>query len=639
MSKVHIDDSMFFDIINEILALTADKYEEKDWDSFRHELKNKIPSHFFPIMEKHLMTIQSLKEKEKNLRFSKKTFELFHQINIEVSTLAPLEETLSLSADRLRTISKASIALIALTDKGGKTIRIKTQSGSTTDELVNFEQATDIGVGGLAAKYKKPFVVSDFELEQDILDPLSKHLIEKEGIRSIIGSPLFVNKEFIGVVFLARRQPYTSSTLLLNMLTSFCYQTAIAIDNARLYANELKVSTLHQELFEEALNQGYSGVIQKLSKFINTPILLMDDFGNTIFEFFPENFPEKSSINGFFDHSLIYKKIQYENKSFQSRIEIFLGNDSFFTAFPIFLYERTVAYLIIPHAFEKQDYLDIIAIEQSKNVLALKINQERTSMEVENRLRQDYLYDLILGLESEDDLLRRGRYLKFFFRVPHQIIILSPNDESNTHTIENKQMDQSLEKIRYLLGISALPLSMVHGQKLIIIVPSEKTESVAKDILSYFNEHIPMIISTLGISNLVQDPGDYVRGYEEAKKAAEFAKLFRKSNQIVYYEDLGIIGVLFETNNFDSMKAFMEKYLGALLEYDSKRNSDLIKSLQVFLDNESVIQASADKLHVHYNTLRYRLNRIRDITALDLKDPQDRLNIQISLTIHQLLHS
>jgi len=637
MSKAYTVDLVYFDILNEISALSNNRYSESRWNSFRSELKTRLPSELLPIMDKHISTIQSLKQKEDYLTFSMKTLEIIHQIGMEVSSLAPLEKILSMSADRLRSISKANIVLIALGDKYRKIICIKVLSGTTSEELLNFEQPINVGIAGITAKYKKPYVVSDFELEQDLIDPIVSHLIEKEGVRSVIGSPLLVNNEFIGVVYLARSEPYTSSELLLNMFTNYCYQTAIAIDNSRLYVNELRISTLNHELYEEALNRGYSGVLRKLADFIDQPVLLMDEFGGIIHELLP-TISQEEEIKNIFNHSLIHKKIQSRNKGLQLPIEIHFSNNSFITVFPILLNERTVAYLIIPWIFEKQS-LDIVAIEHSKNVLALKINQEQTSIEVENRLKQDYLYDLILGLESEEDLLRRGRYLQISFKVPYNIIILSPIDGTANNVDENRQFIRVLEKIRYVLGISTLPLSMVHGQKLIVITPSQKTTSTAKSLLSYFNEFSPSLKATLGISNSVQHPTEYIKGYEEAKKAAEFANIFGRIDQIVHYDDLGIIGVLFESDNLNSMKAFRSKYLGALIEYELENKSELIDSLQVFLDNESVIQSSATQLHIHYNTLRYRLKRIEEISGLVLSDQQNRLNIQISLAIHQLLSS
>ncbi|MEH6944879.1 helix-turn-helix domain-containing protein [Bacillus sp. JJ722] len=636
MAMVQYDNSILLDIFSEVSQLSQEHYVEDRWNSLRSRLKSRLPKEALPIVEDYVIKIQLLKQKESYLNFMAKTFEIIQQINIEVSSLAPLDKILSLSADKLRSISKANIVLIALLNKEQNNIRIQVLSGANTDELLNYEQNIDKGITGIVAKLHKPYVVSDYKQYKDPIDPLAQKLIEREGIRSIIASPLLLNNQLLGIVFIARQKPYNSSDLLIKMLEHYCYQAAIAIDNARLYGNELRITNLHKELFKEALNSGYSGIIQKLSKFINEPILLMDEYGNIIHDYYPSRVKDRTSETSF-HYTHIFEKIKAIKNGLKKSTELHITNDSCITVFPILLNEMTIAYLIVPRAYNEHDNLDIVAIEQSKNVIALKISQERTSTEIEMRLRQEYLYDLILGLELEEDLLRRGRFLKFDFRNSYHILILSPSAESNNSELNSNQTNQILEKIRYSLGVSSLPLSIVHGEKLIVLTQSSQTAGIAKDILASYKKYSSGFNATIGISNSVKEPPEYAKGYSDAKKAAEFAHLFGRQNEIIYYDDLGIIGVLFESNNFESMKLYSEKYLGTLIEYDTIHNADLIKSLQAFLDNESVIQSSATQLHVHYNTLRYRLNRIEDITGLSLSNTQNKLNLRISLMIHQLL--
>ena len=205
--------------------------------------------------------------------------------------------------------------------------------------------------------------------------------------------------------------------------------------------------------------------------------------------------------------------------------------------------------------------------------------------------------------------------------------------------IDSKETLQSLEKIRNIVGISTLPMSLVQGKKLIVITASDQANKIANDIFTYFKKYCPNSSAVIGISRNVVLPKDYPQGYTEAKKAAEFGPHLGKIGEIIHFDDLGIIGLLFEANNLEPMKGFCEKFLGPLMEYDEKNQKDLIKTLQVFLDNESVIQSSSDELHVHYNTMKYRLKRIEEITGLNLTDAQNRLNLRLALAVFRFLHS
>lgn len=629
MSLTNINHFDFLELFSEASNLFEKPYTEEMWNDLLIDLESKVSHELLPYIKNMLFNIKSLKEKAAGLSFTAKTLELFQQINKEISALAPLDTILQLSAGRLRDISKADLVLIGLTNKCQDQLQIQVVSGTGFDQLLHYNQSLKDGIASWLMKNKEPFLIPDFEKTDRSLDPIIR-ILEEEGFRSLLGAPLLINGEMIGVIYSARKYPYPSSELLINMLTTYCAQIAVAISNARLYANELRISALSRNIFEAALNQGYEGMVQKLSDFINESILLMDEFGNTICSVIKNDSKHPFPL-------YIYEDILYHSKSDDSKVVLHLEN-TLCTVFPILLHERTVAYIIIPKNFNLHDDLDIMAIEQSKNVLALKISQERTKTEVELRLRQDYLYDLILGLESEEDLIRRGRYLKIDFKNPHQIIILTPTNIHDSNELKNKQSIHNLERIRNRLGFSLLPLSMVNGEKLIVVTPAHQTNNIAKTILSSFKEY-SLSNATIGVSNIALQPRDYSKGYEEAKRAAEFAEQLGRKGEIVHFNDLGILGILFEAKNFESMKDYCDRYLGTLIEYDNANKKELIHSLQVYLDNESVIQAAAEQLHVHYNTLRYRINRIEEITGLNLTNPQHKLNFRISLMIYNLIKS
>lgn len=68
-----------------------------------------------------------------------------------------------------------------------------------------------------------------------------------------------------------------------------------------------------------------------------------------------------------------------------------------------------------------------------------------------------------------------------------------------------------------------------------------------------------------------------------------------------------------------------------LAEYDRERRSDLVRTLETYLAVGANASEAADRLFLHRNSLLYRLQRIGDLTGLDLKDPQARLALQLGL--------
>lgn len=74
-----------------------------------------------------------------------------------------------------------------------------------------------------------------------------------------------------------------------------------------------------------------------------------------------------------------------------------------------------------------------------------------------------------------------------------------------------------------------------------------------------------------------------------------------------------------------------ERLLGPLEEYDRRYRGDLVKTLGVFFRSNANASEAAERLYLHRNSLNYRLERIQQVTGLDLRNPDARLALQLGL--------
>ena len=74
----------------------------------------------------------------------------------------------------------------------------------------------------------------------------------------------------------------------------------------------------------------------------------------------------------------------------------------------------------------------------------------------------------------------------------------------------------------------------------------------------------------------------------------------------------------------------MHKWLGALLDYDATKDAQLVETLSCYLECGGNYDLTAKALSLHRSTLRYRLQRLRDISGRDLNDPDTRFNLQLA---------
>ncbi len=122
-----------------------------------------------------------------------------------------------------------------------------------------------------------------------------------------------------------------------------------------------------------------------------------------------------------------------------------------------------------------------------------------------------------------------------------------------------------------------------------------------------------------------------------AIKQAQAAFLARQPCQ--YFERLGILRLLMPLAGGAELAQFVEDELGSLIQYDSVHDSQLLRTLAVFLEEECNKTHAAKKLYIQRRTLYYRLEKIGQILGLDLEDAESRLRLQVAIRSAELLHN
>jgi len=82
---------------------------------------------------------------------------------------------------------------------------------------------------------------------------------------------------------------------------------------------------------------------------------------------------------------------------------------------------------------------------------------------------------------------------------------------------------------------------------------------------------------------------------------------------------------------------FCDEMLGKLLDYDAQHNSTLVETLSEYFTQRGNLSRTAEALYIHRNTLQYRMERIGEITGLDLDNPETRLAMQLALKAFKIL--
>ena len=105
------------------------------------------------------------------------------------------------------------------------------------------------------------------------------------------------------------------------------------------------------------------------------------------------------------------------------------------------------------------------------------------------------------------------------------------------------------------------------------------------------------------------------------------------------FSDLGVYRLLLLLRESPELWDFYRTNLSGLAEYDQKQGNELLKTLEAFFASLGNLARTSEVLHVHRNTLLYRLKRIQEITGMDLDNAEDRLALWLSLKAHRVLES
>jgi|GEM_PF-5111357 len=135
---------------------------------------------------------------------------------------------------------------------------------------------------------------------------------------------------------------------------------------------------------------------------------------------------------------------------------------------------------------------------------------------------------------------------------------------------------------------------------------------------------------------------DLCQSLTEAIMALELGATVNSDSTVTTFGDLGVWGFLVDSRQPGKLRDLVEKWIGALIEVDRLHGSELVKTLTNYLKESCATETTASSLHIHRNTLRYRLSKIAAITGHDLGHADHRFQLELACrawTILQALES
>lgn len=322
--------------------------------------------------------------------------------------------------------------------------------------------------------------------------------------------------------------------------------------------------------------------------------------------------------------------------------------------YPIGLEHDTLGYLLVWEHNRSFRLEDLQTFEQATIISALELIKQKSIRQVERRYLIDFVHDLLTGQISESEIiLQRAQAVGWDLEGPHAVMFLDIDHFHHFYIEDNpnnrlvailEELERTTEQISRILNkrskvcrisdsvVMFWPVNLDRGQEHV----KQWTIKIGRQLIQNINQSLEHISVSMGIGRAQLDPSGLYRSWLQAKEALEIGRQIHDGGHMWHFDELGIYRILTNLRESAEIKRFRKEILGGLLSYDEERGSDLVHTLETYFENNQEMSRTADHLHIHYNTLRYRLRRIEEIVGSFRDDPWLRLSIHMALRLHRM---
>ncbi|MGH3387567.1 MAG: helix-turn-helix domain-containing protein [Actinomadura sp.] len=542
---------------------------------------------------------------------------------------------------RARQLLGADISYMTLHDpeRGDTYMRVTDGSASAAFRAVRLPMGA--GLGGLVAQTAAPYTTSDY-----FADARFRHLnsidsaVRDEGIVAILGVPMRLGARVIGVLFAANRSARPFAPEEVALLSSLAAHAAVAIDNARLLhetraaLEELRTASeyirAHSAAVERAAQAhdrmtdlvvrggGVADVANVVIDVLGGALLVLDADGHRL-----------AAVGAV--EELDEVELTAAAASARALARTVERGDLWAAAATTGAEHLGTLVLRPGHGGTDADTeTDHRILERAALVTALLVLFSRGVAEAEGRVRGELLDDLILGRAADPGALQqRARRLGVDLAAPHVVVVA----RHHAHDQGQRQRAAFWASSRVALDDG---LVTSRGDEVVLLLAGDQPGAVARRVAKELGAALGSPV-TAGAAGPVTAPADVPAAYQEARRCADALLALDRAGDGAGCDELGFVGLLIGDNR--DVAAFLTATLGPVLDYDARRGTGLEQTLETYFGTGGSLARTAERLHIHVNTVTQRLDRITQLLGADWQEPGRALEIQLALRLHRLRRS
>ena len=405
-------------------------------------------------------------------------------------------------------------------------------------------------------------------------------------------------------------------------------------------AEQLKESSkIHESFLELATNdRSIHQILQTLSTLIQEPTAYVDTVFHKVY------FSENVSEDSLYLKGLSYEIILNEYREKYQCIDVVNKEQKF-------------GYIMLLSDRSDRTYPDTdsniykTAIEYASIVIILRMQIRISNRMIEEKYYSSFVGDLMLNnVKTREEINTRAHLYGWNLDGGGFVAIIDINNikkyylrnlDTGTNEKLQKYTDQIFDtSIKYIK--QAFPSTIYYSQSdfIAFLITGKLPVSARKTLSDTFSQiqhsllnAVPFTIS-MGVGMYVDDIINIHNSYQQAKQVIQTVYQIQQFNRLFFYDQIGIYRLLFSISSNNEAIEFCDKYVKPLQQYDDQHHANLIETLQSIINCGWNLKLASEKLFLHYNSVKYRFQKICDLLEIDLRDNSRHTEIELALKIY-----
>jgi purine catabolism regulator len=270
---------------------------------------------------------------------------------------------------------------------------------------------------------------------------------------------------------------------------------------------------------------------------------------------------------------------------------------------------------------------DVHGLERAATVAALAITKQLAVAAVEDKYRADFLRDLLTGRIELPGAVAHARTLGWDIDRPMVVLVAEPDSDG---VPADAAAWQGAVRWRDPAG----PVAAFH-REVVVLLGVPKDGDVERLIGDLERQARGGPSFSLGVSRVAPGPAVLPVAYEQARKAVRIGRRLHGDGARTSFDRLGVHRLLSLIPDTAELRGFVDEVLGDLAG-DGSEAADLRHTLAVLLDTNCNVAEAARRLHFHYNTLRYRIDKLERLVGPFTSEAARRLDLALALRALEL---